>query len=132
MSAEITAWLDDAQAKVDAATEGPWDIETDSNAVVGPTLSYAADRHRFFGVAEDVHLAGDREFIADTRTRLPQAIAALRAVLDAHAPTDALMNPGRQERVVAVCTGCGTDDGNWQRWPCPTARAIAAAIGVQP
>jgi hypothetical protein len=34
------------------------------------------------------------------------------------------MNPGPHERLVKVCSGCGTDDGNWQRWPCPTIRAL--------
>ena len=48
----------------------------------------------------------------------------LAAVLAVHQPLDAVMNPGRHERIVKVCTGCGTDDGNWQRFPCPTVRAI--------
>ena len=53
-------------------------------------------------------------------------LAALDAVLAVHEPIDALMNPGRHQRIVKVCTGCGTDDGNWQRYPCPTVRAIEA------
>lgn len=69
----------------------------------------------------DVVLAGPVE-------DLPRAIAALRAVLHLHAPVDALMNPGRHERLVKVCAGCGTDDGSWQRHPCPTVRAITAAL----
>lgn len=52
------------------------------------------------------------------------ALAALEGVVEVHAPMDALMNPGPRERLVRVCTGCGTDDGNFQIWPCPTARAI--------
>lgn len=56
-------------------------------------------------------------------------LAALDAVLAVHEPLDALMNPGRQERTVKVCTGCGTDDGNWQRYPCPTVSAIEATAG---
>lgn len=47
---------------------------------------------------------------------------ALEAVRDVHQPLDALhTNTGRVRK---VCTGCGTDDGNWQVWPCPTIRAI--------
>ena len=71
----------------------------------------------------------DAAFIADARTRLPQALAALQAVLDMHAPIDALNMRYRGGRVQQVCTGCGTDDGNWNRWPCPTVRAITDAIG---
>ena len=41
-----------------------------------------------------------------------------------HEPIDAMMYTGPQQRIVKVCTGCGTDDGNWQRWPCPTINAL--------
>lgn len=62
----------------------------------------------------------------------PQDRAALLAALDAglavHESMDAVMYTGRQQRIVKVCTGCGTDDGNWQHWPCPTVRAINSAL----
>lgn len=50
--------------------------------------------------------------------------AKVERVREVHEPSDAMMNPGRYERVVKVCIGCGTDDGNWQRYPCPTTRAL--------
>ena len=56
-------------------------------------------------------------------------LAAVDAVLAVHQPIDAVMNPGRHERIVKVCTGCGADDGNWQRYPCPTIRAIESESG---
>lgn len=56
--------------------------------------------------------------------RLREAEAKVERVREVHEPIDAMLNPGRHERVVKVCTGCGTDDGNWQRWPCPTIRAL--------
>lgn len=55
--------------------------------------------------------------------------AALVAIQELHEGVEALMNPGRHERLVKVCTGCGTDDGNWQRWPCPTRRLADDALG---
>ena len=58
-----------------------------------------------------------------------QALDALEAVLKIHAPIDALNMRYRGGRVQQVCTGCGTDDGNWNHWPCPTVRAITDAIG---
>lgn len=62
----------------------------------------------------------------------PKDRAALLAALDAamatHQPIDALAYSGPQQRMVKVCTGCGTDDGNWQRWPCPTVKAITSTI----
>lgn len=54
---------------------------------------------------------------------------ALDACLAVHQPIEAVMYSGPQQRMVKVCTGCGTDDGNWQRWPCPTVSAINSAIG---
>ena len=59
----------------------------------------------------------------------PRALAALKAVLNVHSPipaVDVARRPGQQ--LTQVCTGCGTDDGNFQRWPCPTVRAVEAAL----
>lgn len=81
-------------------------------------------------VAELEASEGDWEWLipgsgADTA----RLLAAVKAVVAVHEPMDALMNPGaRHERVVKVCTGCGTDDGNWQRFPCPTVSAVEAAL----
>lgn len=56
-------------------------------------------------------------------------LAALDACLAVHQPIEAVMYTGPQQRMVKVCTGCGTDDGNWQRYPCPTVRAIDSTVG---
>lgn len=56
-------------------------------------------------------------------------LAALEACLVIHQPLDAVMYTGAKQRMVEVCTGCGTDDGNWQRYPCPTVRVIDSAVG---
>lgn len=52
-------------------------------------------------------------------------VARLRAQVqrakDVHQPIDAI-HETRGE--MQVCAGCGTDNGNWQRWPCPTIRAL--------
>lgn len=75
MSAPITAWLDEAQATVDAATEGPWSYDG-----YGRTGFQVNALGTIF--ADPLACRPDAAFIADARTRLPQAIAALRAVLD--------------------------------------------------
>lgn len=91
MTDKITAWLDEAQATADAATEGPWDYSPASNGnpADGPThhevrSSSETDQRAQYPIAStDYDEMGYRDaaFIADARTRLPQAIAALRAVL---------------------------------------------------
>jgi len=86
----------------------------------------AAVQQRAVEQRHDRHLLGTPETQAEKdRAAL---VAALTAALDAHEPVNALLNPGPHERVVKVCTGCGTDDGNWQRWPCPTVRVITDAL----
>lgn len=59
--------------------------------------------------------------VAEVRS-LRAKVAAVEAL---HQPIDAMNYQGRTSRLTRVCTGCGTDDGNWQHWPCPTVRALA-------
>jgi len=61
--------------------------------------------------------------------KIPVMKQALAAIQELHEGVEALMNPGRHERLVKVCTGCGTDDGNWQHWPCPTRKLADEALG---
>ena len=50
--------------------------------------------------------------------------AAMDRVRAIHSPVDAVNYHGGTPRQTRVCAGCGTDDGNWQIWPCPTIRAL--------
>ena len=54
--------------------------------------------------------------------RAEAAEAAIERVREVHAPMEAL--EVRRNQIRQVCTGCGTDDGSWQPYPCPTIRAI--------
>lgn len=69
----------------------------------------------------------DREFITDARTALPAARAALRAVLDLHCPVEV-------EPSDTICGECslqlpnGRYFGKVVAWPCPTVRAVEAAL----
>ena len=55
---------------------------------------------------------------------LPVIVAvAFKPIRELHAPIDAADYSGGPFRgVTQVCIACGTDDGNWQRHPCPTVR----------
>ena len=115
--------LDKMMARIDAATEGPWERgETQHFSETGYHVTYTE--------VEPSICAGvsvpDAEFIAHAREDLPRLLAAVRAVEAGHEPIDALNV--RINRIQKVCTGCGTDDGNWQVWPCPTIRAITEAL----
>ena len=60
-------------------------------------------------------------------TRLREAEALNDAARAVHHPVEALNT--RYGRRQQVCAGCGTDDGNWMVWPCPTTRALTKAEG---
>lgn len=56
--------------------------------------------------------------------RLTLTLAIIARIREVHAPIDAVHYAGTRQTMRQVCTGCGTDDGNWQVWPCPTIRAL--------
>ncbi|MGO4583614.1 hypothetical protein AB4Z38_06965 [Arthrobacter sp. 2RAF6] len=133
--------------RADKATEGPWRWE---NTLPRPRLAGSggwtvmdfarmgmngaqptfrkADGDLVKAGKENLYSFPDAALIANAPTDIRRLLAALDGVLALHEQVDALMNPGRHERVVKVCTGCGTDDGNWQRYPCPTVAAVVAAL----
>ena len=130
-------WIDKGKALADQATQGPW--ETDGRevtqhwsrpepwqAIVDTEVSCMD--FCYGGSAKGVERYEDAEFIADARTRLPQALNALQAVLTLHKPIDAHNVWNTEGRLQQVCTGCGQDDGNWTRWPCPTVQAIQTEL----
>jgi hypothetical protein len=61
----------------------------------------------------------------DLMTPNDRVVDAVRKI---HSPIDAVNTRYPGGRMTQVCTGCGTDDGNWQTWPCPTIRAVDSAL----
>ena len=126
---DIQAWLDKGKTLADQATEGPWTVDGPANP--GPDDALMVGPNNDGVIAYVQPSWADAEFITDSRTRLPQALTALQAVLEVHAPIDALNTQYTNGRMPRVCTGCGQDDGRWNYWPCPTVRAIQYAIKEQ-
>lgn len=127
---DVAEWLREARELGQAAATGPWGAPIDSDGTA-PLLN-ATDAYVFTG--ESGYVGGeadadDATFIADARTRLPQALAALGAVLELHEPSDALqVSHARQLR---WCEECSDPEGGMRAiHPCATVRAIAAALGV--
>lgn len=110
-------WLDRADALTAAATEGPWVrfyTHVGGLNLIGPGPEWHA-------TLITAGLADDAEFIAASRTMLPQAVAALRAVLHLHSP---IFVRGDD---VHVCRACGSvlDDKSPN---CATVDAIFGAL----
>ncbi|QMU22058.1 hypothetical protein [Gordonia rubripertincta] len=67
---------------------------------------------------------GDRyvDGVRSVMTARDAANATIQQVRELHEPIEALNVRSNQRQ--KVCAACGTDDGNWQLWPCPTVRLL--------
>lgn len=116
---DIQDWLDEGKALADKTIPGPWVSEW-----VDDDNWYEIHGQPFDGMVcpqvATIEGGGETEaaFIADARTRLPQALDALQAVLDLH---KRIWLDGRE-----YCTHCVDWGGEY---PCPTVLAIHDALG---
>lgn len=127
MSDTVRAWLDRAHTLDQAATPGPWFAEAgdpdDYYSV--PSVYNTFHNGETSGRGLVAEAAYDNaEWIAHSRTALPAAVAAIRAILDLHTPTEAADGS-------YLCSVCAeADDCAYALpWPCPTVAAIHDKIG---
>ena len=112
---DVQAWLDEGRALAEARTYAPFTAKP--------------DEYGDWGDNDTIQPTSNAKYVNHAIQAFPQALNALQAVMEVHTPIKALNMCYRGGRVQQVCTGCGTDDGNWNHWPCPTVRAITDAIG---
>lgn len=137
---DIQAWLDQGKTLADQATEGPWEAFQDSDrqpAGCPPEIENLV----YAGAVETPIIdwgngstKPDAAFIADARTRLPQALNALQAILDLHQnllDVTILDELGRTIFTRRKCSTCSPNGGYNAVWPCPTVRAIHDALERQ-
>lgn len=118
---DIQTWLDKGKALADHATQGPWEASADSD--YQPAGYPPIIEHLVYAGAVETPIIDwgngstkeDAEFIAEARTRLPLALAALQAVLDLH-----------HDRGDGVCYECSV--GTLVDYPCSSVLAIQTAI----
>ena|SRR5690606_11622165 len=116
LSFELTDWLDTTERLAGQATLGPW---VEDGSLIGPRPG--ASVAQVWGV----RWKADGAFIAHARTALPQAVAALRAVLDLHAPDR------EWGHICGHCTDFDTYGSEWIDYPCPTITAIQDTLGEE-
>lgn len=120
-------WLDKGRALADQATQGPWEavgrevaqhwsLPDPWHVIVGTEVSCMD--YCYGGSAKGVERDEDAGFIADARTRLPQALTALQAVHDLHQPVEFV---GHSATWLRCTQGCPA-------WPCPTVQAIQTEL----
>ena len=144
--------LDEIQARADKATDGPWVVEDQQ----GTDLIVAPSGHAVAYNADDRDIGRpNSEFMAHARADVPALVAALRAVLDLHRPLRLYEHEDlcgrtdeehREERHVefeegceyycldhptdyVLCAECRDVNGDSVDYPCPTVRAVEAALG---
>ena len=131
---DLTDRLDEIQARADAATEGPWRAGTeegvDYGSVMGAPRSIGGGYVTVPILVDDLSMyEGTAEFIAASRTDVPQLVAALEKVLRLHPRVVVLhADPefGRMEDD-AICGACIVNHEPAD-WPCPNVRAITTAL----
>jgi hypothetical protein len=104
VATSLSGWR---QAELNA-TAAPWEVHRSST--IGIRL---ASDEEDWPLAEGFRRGGDAEFAAVARTAFPRLLAAIEAVLKLH-----------YRKQMPFCETCGTRE----RWPCPTYRAISAAL----
>ena len=117
---DIQEWIDESRALASQATEGPWEARS-SEATMNDRSEWKIGKHNHPQVLRSVMRGDDTVFIADARTRLPQALAALQAVHDLHQPVKFF---GHSATWLRCTQGCPT-------WPCPTVQAIQTELERQ-
>ena len=124
-------WLDKAERLDMGATYGPW--QATSTGDKGGTFIEAEHVDVLnYGEAGHGHLRSeyawmteeDAEWIAWSRSALPAAVAALRAVADLHQPRNKVTRSasGHLVDTPGPCADCGWD------WPCPTTVGVTRSL----
>lgn len=118
------ARLDEIQARVDAATPGPWvgassTRQSKGYGVVGAMSNRGTGKAIavFSGVENRQE---DAQLCAHAPTDLAALVTALRAVLTLHSPS---VRRGGDSQRLMPCAFCGV-------LRCPTVRAVATALAV--
>ncbi|MCT1689887.1 hypothetical protein M3B11_02750 [Brevibacterium sp. p3-SID960] len=120
MTDRITAWLDESQRLADDATAGPWFISPfEHDPVWCDVVTGGVDEHDD-DLPPLIEADGRKnaEFIAEARTRFPQAVAALREVVELHRPCHDAYG-------WTPCRECE------RPWPCLTRRLAEATLGLE-
>lgn len=132
---DIQTWLDEGQTLDDQAADGPWLYYDDD--ILGPQELQKDGIHSFAECHAMLVSDAAGPFIADARTRLPQALAAIQAVLDLHKLE--YVKPCRRVRAKGypfppfegyICIHCSDlTMPHMVGWPCDTMKALTAQIG---
>lgn len=138
MTDRIVEWLDESQRLADQAAEGPWGHWPEAG-----TIEVTANNHATVicnavrpqgGWGTPIYQGGvepTAAFIAESRTRFPQAVAALREVMKRHRPVEV-------EPSETICSACSHRRG-WGEsvryspaveHPCATLRLVEAELGL--
>ena len=137
LQARLLAEIDRLLAICDEATPGPWEpdaygICTAYDAPIDEIVEVVSSRvscanYCYGGSARPIERSEDNEFIAHARDGYPATLKALRASIECHQGVPVTL-PGVPIGAM-MCNGCGDV---YESGVCPTLKAIADALGVDP
>ena len=130
----ISEYLTEQKRLAEAATEGPWKRDWYAGVKDPKSRLMTAYEGRNHCLGEYL-TEEDATFIAAARSSVPKLIAAVEAVMAVHERVETQsqypMPPNWKPMKLEVCGHCkrpGAGDA-LHPWPCPTIRAIEAALG---
>ncbi len=136
--AGLAEWIAQRREILENSTEAPWIAEY-SGVTGNCVLPHdAEDAREALALTRGFYAAWDAALIADGRSALPLALDAIEAVLAEHRDEGASQGyfgdpaPYDYGERAHCCSTCGTHGEYGVEWPCPTVRAIATALGVEP
>ena len=83
MSDPVRAYLAEVEARVNAATPGPWDWYNDDSVLLSGELGDETYPHVLGGEGALYLEKGDADFIANSRTDVPRLVQMLRRCVEA-------------------------------------------------
>ena len=105
---DIQAWIERGKTLADRATQGTWEARS-SEVTMNDRSEWKIGKYSRPQVFRSVMRGDDAAFIADTRVRLPQALAVIQAVLEIHQNHGGTSGEGHCQTVRAIQSVLGEE-----------------------
>lgn len=136
MTTNLPEFMQEQRHLAEAATPGPWDSYRPNAAyrIFEVCSTTAQSLNETLAEVSGYNADNDSEFVIAARTSVPTLIAAVEVVLSEHTdggPSQGYFKEGDRWEYTSrehCCVTCGTHGEYGVEWPCPTIRAIEAAV----
>lgn len=119
------------QAKTDAATKGPWEVDLNVPFSLDLVGIFQPEQESYVVKFDDDEQPrrSDAEFIGVARAAMPALLSAVQNVLALHTPVE-WTHLGGPAQACRECARLGSGVNRLTaQWPCPTVQALTDALG---